>query len=150
MQRIFPHWVALIIAVALLFVGSGTFTSPASADPAGSVNNAGKAPEDVFKDKGLTKVGFLLETAQEAELHTAANTIRGLRTKLTSEALERTSMTRAVQTASDVVDQLNSQLVNLDEQMTKVKKDPAKYNQLVEPFNATLKELKLRRQRLMP
>src|SRR5580698_2530959 len=109
MRTAFPNWVALIVVVPIL--SGGVFISTAFADPAVPTNNGAKArPEDVFKDKGLTKVGFLLETAQEAEVHTAANAVRGLRTKLNSEALERSSMTRAVQTAADIVDQLNSQL----------------------------------------
>lgn len=102
-------------------------------------------PEDVFKAKGLSKVGLILVIAQETEVHSAANSVRALKSTVTTETLARANMSRAIDTATDIVNKLDSELASMDEQMNRVKRNASEYNKLVEPYNATLKQLKLRK-----
>lgn len=109
---------------------------------------AGATPEELFKDKGLTKVGTVLVTAQEAEVHAAVNSVRGLKAKVTSENLARANMARAVQTATDILVGLDSQLGSLDAEMKSLKKKPGEFNALVEPYNETVKQFRVRKANL--
>jgi hypothetical protein len=79
--------------------------------------DAGTAPEDVFKSKGLTKVGFFLETATETEIHAAAPSVRGLKSRIGSESATRAGMSRVVDSATGALVKLQNDLAALDEQM---------------------------------
>src|SRR5205823_4187453 len=68
-------------------------------------------PQEVFKAKGLNKVGFFLVSVKETELRTAAGAVRSLKVKLTNEAASRTGMERAIKTASATLINMQSQLV---------------------------------------
>ncbi|MDB5289857.1 MAG: hypothetical protein JWL69_1098, partial [Phycisphaerales bacterium] len=107
---------------------------------------AGDAPsEDVFKEKGLTKVGFLLVTEDEAELHTTATWVRALKSRVTSEALDRAAAARSLQAAEDAATRLGAELVDLQAQMDQLKGNPYQYNKRVDAYNATLRQYKARR-----
>ncbi|MDB5355624.1 MAG: hypothetical protein JWN24_2077 [Phycisphaerales bacterium] len=107
---------------------------------------AGDAPsEDVFKEKGLTKVGFLLVTEDEAQLHTTATWVRALKSRVTSEALDRAAAARSLQAAEDAATKLGAELVDLQAQMDQLKGNPYQYNKRVDAYNATLRQYKARR-----
>jgi clan AA aspartic protease (TIGR02281 family) len=102
-------------------------------------------PEDIFKAKGLSKVGFLLITAREAEIHAAANSVRALKYKVATEISARAGLSKAVDAAAAVVEKLDAELARIDQQMQKAKKNVAEHNRLVEPYNTTLREYKQRK-----
>ncbi|HET6248411.1 MAG TPA: retroviral-like aspartic protease family protein [Tepidisphaeraceae bacterium] len=133
---------------------AATFAAPAIAPAAEagsfadvSTGNAASA-EGIFRSKGLTKLGFLLVIPQDAEVHTAANSVRALKSKLVTESLSRAATARAIKASLDALINLNSELANLDAQMAKVKDNPAEYNRYVNPYNETLKQVTARKNQL--
>jgi clan AA aspartic protease (TIGR02281 family) len=102
-------------------------------------------PEDVFKEKGLKKIGFLLVTADEAKLHATATWIHALKSRVTSETMDRAAGGRALQAAEDAATRLGAQLVDLKAQMEGLKGNASEYNKRVDAYNATLQQYKTRR-----
>jgi len=102
-------------------------------------------PEEVFKTHGLTRTGFLLITAEEREIHAVALSVHALKSKITFETISRNSISRAIDSATNAFDHLEAQLASLDQKMQAVKGDPTQYNQLVVPFNDTLRQANQRK-----
>ncbi len=51
-----------------------------------AAEDAAKSPEDIFKEKGLIKSGFMLIVPEEQTLHDAVVTLRGVRGKMSAAA----------------------------------------------------------------
>jgi clan AA aspartic protease (TIGR02281 family) len=100
-------------------------------------------PQDIFTGNGLTKLGVVLVTGEEPGVHNATKAVRAWKSKLVSEALARADLKRTMDTATHQYDQLEAQLTALDARLKQLKDNPDQYNQLVNPYNQTLAQVKL-------
>jgi clan AA aspartic protease (TIGR02281 family) len=98
--------------------------------------------QDIFATKGVSKVGFLFEIPGETVIHASAGSVRALKSKVGSESLARANTNRAFDTALHEYDQLRARLAMLGDKLKQFKNNPDQYNQLVDPYNQTLAQLK--------
>src|SRR4051812_48438813 len=89
-------WLVVGGLAASLSAAPAATPAPAAAAPAGN-------PDEVFKQKGLTRSGFLLISDEEAKLHATVASVRALKARVGYENGQRSSITRRIQISEDLV-----------------------------------------------
>jgi clan AA aspartic protease (TIGR02281 family) len=131
-----PGAVALSLALSLgLAIGTIVRADRDAGAPA--TQPSGASPEDVFKDRGLTRMGFLLIVPNETEVHDGARALRVAKGKMASAALARRQAEATIKSANDSISAMEAQYEALNNQYATVVANGANINKSnVNQYNA--------------
>ena len=102
----------------------------------GSVRAEDKAPDEVLKSQGLTKVGITYLLEGDIKLPEALRAMRQAKKQCDAYAARKSDLERKVQMAMNATSQLEAEYRNVLAQQDAVKNIPFRYNQLVGRANA--------------
>jgi clan AA aspartic protease (TIGR02281 family) len=123
------------ICLALTTTGIVRADSVSSPAPAGQASKA-QSPEDVFRSKGLTHLGFWLILCDEEDIHDNIRALRAAKMSIRDDVVARRDSTVALNQAHRNLDQLEAELKTTEDQLTQSINNPVQLdNKNVEPYN---------------
>lgn len=98
-----------------------------------------KSPEDVFKDKGLVRLGFMLVLPEETALHDLTASLRAARNKVNAEEFKRRDLESKLDQVQKDIDRTNAALVVAGQDLANHPND----NRAIGTHNALLSQMSL-------
>jgi len=132
---------AAIHSALLCLALAGAGVSRADTPPAAPATQPGAAsPEQIFKDRGLTRMGLFLILPGETDVHAGVQKLKSAKAKVMSDTLAHHDMDAAIKRGTDTLNDMTTQYAALSDQYqrqfgggspTNANSNTAQYNQWV-------------------